>query len=98
MAAILIEEKIIILPLELRREVAQKINGQTFDDVAALEEKIREEYIYGFETLVDMLNEQEDVEDLISEIGIYSIDEFVCQLNDKIYPTDLWVARVFIKN
>ena len=91
------EEKIIILPLELRREVAEKINGQIFDDVAALEEKIREEYIYGFDTLVDILAEKEDVEDLISELGIYSIDEFVCQLNDEIYPTDLWVARVFIK-
>lgn len=97
MSAILIEEKIVILPIELRRDVAKKINGQTFDDVAALEEKIREEYVNGFETLADMLSEQEDVEDLISEIGIYSIDEFVCQLNDKIYPTDLWVARVFIK-
>ena len=65
--------------------------------MAALEEKIRKEYIYCFENLVDILAEKEDVEDLISEMGIYSIDEFVCQLNDKIYPTDLWVARVFFK-
>ena len=91
------EEKIIILPLELRRCVAEKINGQIFDDVAALEEKIREEYLNSFNTIIDMFNEQEDVEDLISEMGIYSIDEFVCQLNDKFYPTDLWVARVFFK-
>lgn len=93
MAAILIEEKIIILPLELSREVAQKINGQTFDNVAALEDMVRCEYSK-FER--DMWTR--DVEELIDELGIYSIDEFVCQLNDEIYPTDLWVARVFIKN
>ena len=97
MSAILIEEKIVIPPLELKRDIAEKINGKTFDNVTALEEKIREEYIYSFGTLVDALNEQENVEDLIDEMGIYSIDEFVCQLNDEIYPTDMWVARVFIK-
>jgi len=93
MAAILIEEKIIILPLELRREVAQKINGQTFDDVAELEDAVRREY-----SKIEQDMGTRDVEELIGELGIYSIDEFVCQLNDEIYPTDLWVARVFIKN
>ena len=98
MAAILIEEKIVILPLELGRDMANKINGQTFDNVAALEEKIREEYVYEFNDLIEVLTAQRDVEELIDELGIYSIDEFVCQLNDEIYPKDLWVARVFIKN
>lgn len=98
MAAILIEEKIVTLPLELGRDVANKINGQTFDDVAALEEKIRSEYIYEFNNLVEILTAPRDVEDLITDLEIYSIDDFVCRLNDEIYPKDLWVARVFIKN
>ena len=93
MAAILIEEKIVILPLELSREVAQKINGQTFDNVAALEDALRCEY-----SKIEKDMWTRDAEELIDELGIYSIDEFVCQLNDEIYPNDLWVARVFIKN
>ena len=83
-------QRIIILPLELGRETANEINGKEFAGTHSLEDAIRAAY--------DKQPKDEfmpDVEDLIDELGIYDVDEFVCQLNDEIYPTDQWVARVF---
>lgn len=88
------DEKIVILPLELTRETANAINGKTFKSVSDLESAIRAAYAKAEKGEWD--EESINVEDLIDELGIYTINEFVCQLNDEIYPTDQWVARVFI--
>jgi sulfur carrier protein ThiS len=87
-------EKIVILPLELTRDTANSINGKTFKSVSDLESAIRAAYAKGEKDEQD--EESLNVEDLIDELGIYTLNEFVCQLNDEIYPTDQWVARVFI--
>ena len=92
MAKKLIEEKIVILPLECGRETADKLNGKTFDSISILEDVVCREYSK-FEQDIW----KRDAEELISELEIYSVDEFVCRLNDEIYPTVQWVARVFIK-
>ena len=93
MAKKLIEEKIVILPLECRRKIAKILNSKTFDSTSTLEDVVRREYAK-FEQ--DIWTR--DVEELISMLEIYSIDEFVCRLNDGYYPTHQWVARVFIKS
>lgn len=86
-------QRIIILPLELGRETANEINGKEFAGTHALEDAIRAAYD---KKPKDEWDEASlDVEELIDELGIYDLDEFVCQLNDEIYPTDQWVARVF---
>ena len=87
-------EKIVILPVELTRETANAIDGKTFKSVSDLENAIRAAYAKAEKDEWD--EESLNVEDLIDELGIYTLDEFVCQLNDEIYPTDQWVARVFI--
>lgn len=87
------ETKIIILPLECDRFVANEINGKSFADVHELEDAIRT--AYSKKEKDEWEKENIDIEDLIDELGVYDIDEFICQLNDKIYPTDQWVARVF---
>ena len=93
MAKKLIEEKIVILPLECGRETADKLNDKTFDSISVLEDVVCREYS---EFEQDIW--KRDAEELISKLEIYSVDEFVCRLNDEIYPTVQWVARVFIKS
>lgn len=93
MAKKLIEEKIVILPLECGRKIAEKLNGKTFDSISVLEDVVCREY-----SKFEQNTWARDVEELIGELEIYSVDEFVCRLNDEIYPTDQWVARVFIKS
>ena len=89
----LIEEKIVILPLECHRSIAEILNGNTFDSTSTLENVVSREYAKFEQNMWTR-----DVEELISELEIYSIDEFVCRLNDGYYPTYQWVARVFIKS
>ena len=93
---ITIEEKIVILPLVCDRFVANKINGKSFDDIHELEDAIRT--AYSEKEKDEWEKENVNIEDLIDELGVYGIDEFICRLNDEIYPTDMWVARVFIKS
>ena len=93
MAKKLIDEKIVILPLECGRKIAEKLNGKTFDSISTLEDAVRREY-----SKIEQDMWTRDAEELISELEIYSVDEFVCRLNDECYPTDQWVARVFIKS
>lgn len=84
------QPSIIILPLEAGRETANAIHGKAFKDTHDMEDAIRAAYAEQPKDEWSM-----DVEDLIDELGIYNMDDFVCNLNDEIYPTDQWVARVF---
>jgi len=85
------ETKIVILPLVAGRDVAEKINGKTFAGVNHLHVEIENAY-----DASDNINKDEYItaQEVTQEVNVYDLDEFICRLNDEIYPTDQWVAQV----
>jgi len=88
------EIKIIVLANELGKETAKELNGKTFNDDEELENAIRE--AYSKKEKDEWEEENVDIEDLIDELGIYTLDEYMDQLNGGTYPIDLWVTKIYM--
>ena len=88
------EIKIIVLANELGEETTKALNGKTFNDDEELENAIRE--AYSKKEKDEWEEENVDIEDLIDELGIYTLDEYLDQLNGGTYPVDMWVTKIYM--